>query len=108
MGARDALGIATTYVRTERLADHLAATRQERFRDGRAIAVPVTVAWGERERLIPPGARHRDELPAHTRYVTLPGCGHLALWDDPQLVARTILEGTPAIEIRGVGRRSTP
>jgi len=55
--------------------------------------VPVTIAWGEKERLIPMKARMRDELPPHTRFVDLPGCGHLPMWDDPDLVARTILEG---------------
>jgi len=54
----------------------------------------VTVVWGQRERLIPPKARRRDQLPAHTRFIELPGCGHLPTWDDPELVARTILDST--------------
>jgi pimeloyl-ACP methyl ester carboxylesterase len=54
----------------------------------------VTVAWGERERWIPAKARRRDELPGQTRWVELSGCGHLPMWDDPDLIARTILEGT--------------
>ena len=57
------------------------------------IDVPVTVAFGERERLIPKSGRLRDELPAHTRWIELGGCGHVPTWDDPALVARTILEG---------------
>jgi pimeloyl-ACP methyl ester carboxylesterase len=85
--------MASTYARTSTFDEHLAATRRERFRDGRGIEVPVTIAWGERERLIPMKARRRDELPPHTRFVDLPGCGHLPMWDDPDLVARTILDG---------------
>ena len=53
----------------------------------------VTIAWGEKDRLLPKKARLLDELPPQTREVTLPGCGHLPMWDDPELVARTILDG---------------
>jgi|SRR5215211_5224004 len=94
MPAEAAIEVAQTYARTPGFSAHLAATRRERFRGGHDIDVPVTVAWGERERLIPPKARLRDELPAHTRWVELPGCGHLPMWDDPELIARTILEGS--------------
>jgi pimeloyl-ACP methyl ester carboxylesterase len=94
LAPEDAIKIVDAYLHTRGFARHLAATRHERFRDGGAIHVPVTVAWGERERLIAPSSRGREELPAHTRYLTLPGCGHLAMWDDPQLVADTILKGT--------------
>ena len=92
--ANDAIELAMTFARTPTFASHLAATRRERFRDGRGISVPVTIAWGDTERLIPAKARRRDELPAHTRFVTLSGCGHTPMWDDPPLVARTILEGS--------------
>jgi pimeloyl-ACP methyl ester carboxylesterase len=88
-----AIEMAATYARTPTFGAHLAATRRARFRDGHDIGVPVTIAWGDKERLIPAKARLRDELPEHTRFVTLPGCGHTPMWDDPDLVARTILEG---------------
>lgn len=91
MPADAAIEMATTFARTPSFKAHLAATRRERFRDGHDIDVPVTVAWGDKERLIPAKARLRDELPAHTNFVTLPGCGHSPMWDDPDLVARTIL-----------------
>jgi pimeloyl-ACP methyl ester carboxylesterase len=84
--------LAQTYARTPGFTAHLKATHRERFRDGQGIEVPVTVVWGERERLIPAKARRRDELPPHARLVELPGCGHLPTWDDPELVARTILD----------------
>ena len=97
-----AIEIVSTYIRTPTFQQHLAATRSERFHDGAAIHVPVTVAWGERERLIPERARLREELPAHTRYMTLPECGHLPMWDNPKLVAEMILDGT------GSARMSDP
>jgi pimeloyl-ACP methyl ester carboxylesterase len=88
-----AIEMAATYARTPTFDTHLAATRRERFRDGQGIEVTVTVAWGDKERLIPAKARLRDELPAHARIITLPQCGHVPMWDDPELVARTILDG---------------
>jgi pimeloyl-ACP methyl ester carboxylesterase len=55
---------------------------------------PTTIAWGERDRLLiysrqAPRARRR--LPA-ARHVTLRGCGHVPMWDDPEQVAAAILE----------------
>src|SRR5918994_6945243 len=93
MPAEAAVEMATTYARTPGFRAHLAATRRERFRDGQAIDVPVVIAWGDKDRLIPAKARRRDELPPHARFVTLPGCGHSPMWDDPELVAATILDG---------------
>ena len=88
-----AVEMAVTYAQTPSFKQHLSATRRERFQGGRDIDVPVTVAWGEKDRLIPGKARRRDELPPHARVLTLVGCGHLPMWDDPQLVAETILDG---------------
>jgi len=54
--------------------------------------VPVTIAWGEHDRLVGPP---REECrPAGARFVVLPDVGHTPMWDDPELVARTILEGS--------------
>jgi pimeloyl-ACP methyl ester carboxylesterase len=89
----DAVELAQDFARTPGFDEHLASTRRERFRDGREIDVPVTIAWGEKERLIPRKARRTDELPTQTRVIILPGCGHSPMWDDPQLVAATILGG---------------
>lgn len=54
---------------------------------------PVTVAWGEHDRLLPPHqARRAAAALPQARHVTLTGCGHLPTWDDPDQVARVILE----------------
>jgi pimeloyl-ACP methyl ester carboxylesterase len=52
----------------------------------------VTIAWAEKDRLLLPrqAERARRALP-WARHVTLFGCGHVPTWDDPGLVARTIL-----------------
>jgi pimeloyl-ACP methyl ester carboxylesterase len=52
------------------------------------------VAFGTEDRMLRPrGYRIPDEMPQHTRWVSLPGCGHVPMWDDPALIARTILDG---------------
>jgi pimeloyl-ACP methyl ester carboxylesterase len=54
--------------------------------------VPVTIAWGELDRLVGPPKPARR--PAGARFLTLPGVGHTPTWDDPEIVARTLLEGS--------------
>jgi len=54
--------------------------------------IPVTLAWGERDRLVAPPRPERR--PAGARFLVLPGVGHTPTWDDPELVARTLLEGS--------------
>jgi pimeloyl-ACP methyl ester carboxylesterase len=74
---------------------------RSRFVGGQVITVPVTIAFGSHDRMVPQcNSQLRDELPAHTRWVTLPNCGHVPMWDNPDLVARTILDG--------MGRRHVP
>ena len=77
------------------------ARRGYAFENGRDLDIPITVAFGTKDRMLRPrGYRLPDELPLHTRWVTLPGCGHTPMWDDPELIARTILDG---IDIRSEG-----
>jgi pimeloyl-ACP methyl ester carboxylesterase len=56
-------------------------------------AVPVTIAWGDRDLVLPyrQAARARRVLPA-ARHVRLPGCGHLPFADDPATCARLLLD----------------
>ncbi|MFI5837759.1 alpha/beta fold hydrolase [Micromonospora sp. NPDC051300] len=62
-----------------------------------APTVPVTVAWGTRDRILPyrQAALARARLPA-ARHLDLPGCGHVPMHDDPELVASVILGTTGA------------
>jgi pimeloyl-ACP methyl ester carboxylesterase len=93
----EAIDIVETYATAPGFDAHLAATRRGRFTGGKEIDVPVTIAFGERDRLLSKRkARSRDELPEAARWIELEGCGHVPTWDDPELVARTILEGTSA------------
>ncbi|MFJ8976607.1 alpha/beta fold hydrolase [Streptomyces sp. NPDC102282] len=55
--------------------------------------IPVTVAWGVKDRLLPrrQGVRAKQVIPG-ARLVRLPGCGHVPMNDDPAAVARVILD----------------
>ncbi|MFJ8074029.1 alpha/beta fold hydrolase [Streptomyces sp. NPDC096176] len=57
--------------------------------------VPVTIAWGSRDRLLlrRQGVRAKHIIP-RARLVRLPGCGHVPMSDDPALVARVVLDGS--------------
>jgi pimeloyl-ACP methyl ester carboxylesterase len=63
-------------------------------------AVPVTVAWGAKDRILPPhqAERARELLP-EARHVALPSCGHVPMTDDPDLVADLILQTTRLVTI---------
>lgn len=65
----------------------------DRFTGGERIAVPVTVAWGERDRLLLPRQARRAQRAIPTaRVITLEGCGHVPTYDDPERVAGVVLE----------------
>ncbi len=59
------------------------------FVDGGAIEVPVTIAWGTRDRLLWPWQADRAvaAIPL-ARKVVLRGCGHVPTYDDP---AQTVM-----------------
>ena len=66
------------------------AMRAGRFTRLGEIDVPVTLAWPDHDRLV----RRPRSLPDGVRSVVLRGCGHLPTWDDPEQVARVLLEGS--------------
>ena len=58
------------------------------------IACPVLLATPQFDRVLPPerhASRLRREIPG-VEPVVLAGCGHVPMWDDTQLVVRTIVE----------------
>ncbi|MGW2840923.1 alpha/beta fold hydrolase [Streptomyces sp. NPDC001493] len=70
----------------------LAAGRNTSFTSD-VPGIPVTVAWGSRDVLLPrrQGVRAKRAMPG-ARLVRLPGCGHVPMNDDPALVSRVILD----------------
>jgi pimeloyl-ACP methyl ester carboxylesterase len=57
--------------------------------------VPVTIGWGTSDRLLPfrQAMAAKAWLP-EARLVRLPGCGHVPMTDDPDLVADVLLRGS--------------
>lgn len=93
---RDAAGFGPT----------LAAGRGPGVRFTRDVpGVPVTVAWGSRDRLLLPrqGVRAKRTMPG-ARLVRLNGCGHVPMNDDPAMVARVVLDSVARAAPPG-GRR---
>jgi pimeloyl-ACP methyl ester carboxylesterase len=75
-----------------------AAFSTHRFHDADELrGVPVTIAWGPRDRLLLPrqAGRARRMLP-WARHVTLEGCGHVPFTDDEEQSARVVLAGAAA------------
>ncbi|MFJ6783716.1 alpha/beta fold hydrolase [Streptomyces yangpuensis] len=72
--------------------DTLAAGGSVRFTHD-VPGLPVTIAWGTRDRLLlrRQGVRAKHTVPG-ARLVRLPGCGHVPMSDDPALVARVVLD----------------
>jgi alpha-beta hydrolase superfamily lysophospholipase len=66
-------------------------------------AYPIRIAWGERDRTLPFKHYGRPFLDAahDAEHVTLPGVGHVPMYDDPVIVARTILEVTQRVDDHG-------
>jgi pimeloyl-ACP methyl ester carboxylesterase len=73
----------------------LPAVVNDNFKPAGRLPVPVTVAWGEKDFLLPrwQARRAARALPG-ARVFTLPGCGHLTPYDDPERVAQVLIEGS--------------
>ncbi|MDZ7918184.1 MAG: alpha/beta fold hydrolase [Rhodococcus sp. (in: high G+C Gram-positive bacteria)] len=58
---------------------------RNRRQSGSLDDIPVTVAWGNLDAVLPPRrqARAARELLPSARHIRLPGCGHLPFSDDP-------------------------
>ncbi|MFG1709045.1 alpha/beta fold hydrolase [Nonomuraea sp. M3C6] len=55
---------------------------------------PITIAWGEHDRLLLRRQAVRAARWSGQRVKLLKGCGHVPMSDDPELVARVILESS--------------
>jgi pimeloyl-ACP methyl ester carboxylesterase len=81
---RAAWRMVSSYARATAYEATSAAMRAGAFTGAAALSVPVTLAFGERDRLIRPtrldGARS----------LLLPDCGHIPMWDDPDRVTQVL------------------
>jgi pimeloyl-ACP methyl ester carboxylesterase len=81
-----AIRMVDSYARATAYEATNAAMRETHFTDPDQIRVPLTVAFGELDRLIRPV---RLDVPG-ARTLMLPGCGHIPMWDAPELVVEVI------------------
>jgi pimeloyl-ACP methyl ester carboxylesterase len=58
------------------------------------VGVPTTIAWGELDRLV--GPPRPERRPPNSRFIKLEDCGHTPNWDEPELIARVLLEASAA------------
>jgi len=91
MPARDAVTVVNDLAAATRFEDTFACTG--RPFSGREIAAPVTVAFGDRDCILPKESRRREALPTHTRWIARRKWGHVPMWIDPVGVAQLILDG---------------
>jgi pimeloyl-ACP methyl ester carboxylesterase len=82
----EALDIVRAYATAPGYPATNLAMRRTWFQGAEGIDVPVTLAWGEHDRLVRPPL----VPPPGWRTLLLPDCGHLPMWDDPELVVRVI------------------
>lgn len=91
-----AIGDARSFLRSKDAVDQILATRLD-FTDAAAIPadVPVTIAWGEKDRLLPVSQARvaKRHLPNAT-FLPLRDCGHVPMTDDPEAVATILLDGS--------------
>ena len=79
--------LVRSYVTSSGYESASVAMRAEVFSDFEDVRVPVTLAWGELDKLV---RRPRETVP-DWRTIVLQGCGHIPTWDDPSQVARALL-----------------
>ncbi len=66
-------------------------------------AIPVTIAWGDRDWiLLPYQARLAARRLPQASHVSLSGCGHVPMADDPERVADVLLVGSRPVVATGV------
>lgn len=96
-----ALDAAVAQVRAVGFDAALAGVHHRAFDRAAAIDadVPVTVVFGDRDRLLPgPRFQRRDRAPGHARWVVLWRCGHVPMWDVPVLTTRLIRDTAGAAD----------
>lgn len=70
----------------------------EPFTDEVPVDVPVTIAWGARDLVLPSwqAAVAREHLP-HAEHIMMRGVGHVPMYDDPEFVAQVLLRGSERV-----------
>jgi len=97
-----ALGDMTAFLAATRTTNKILAAAIP-FTGTVPAGIPVTIAWGTNDRLLPPRqAMVAKERIPQAKLVPLPGCGHVPMTDNPRLVADVLLRGSRvALQIGG-------
>lgn len=92
LSAEEAVETVTRFAGSPGFDATAEALHEGHFTGGRDVRAPATVAWGDRDKLLLPrqAERARKAIP-QARHVSLPGCGHIPMVDDPETTARAIL-----------------
>jgi pimeloyl-ACP methyl ester carboxylesterase len=95
--AEEVMDAAASGRKAPGFVDALAYGLDYRFGDpGTLREIPVTIAWGRRDVLLPywfQAPRSRRTLP-WARHLSLPRCGHVPFYDEPELCSTVLLEGS--------------
>ncbi|HET6831073.1 MAG TPA: alpha/beta fold hydrolase [Solirubrobacterales bacterium] len=59
------------------------------------VTVPTTIVWGELDRLV--AAPRPERRPPGSRFLQIEGIGHTPNWDEPELVARLLLDASSPV-----------
>jgi pimeloyl-ACP methyl ester carboxylesterase len=102
VSAADARLLVNGYLDSVAYSDANREMRTAVFEHEGRVHVPVTIIWGQRDRVV--GRPSRTRRPPGARYLEMPGWGHVPMWDDPEGVARLLLEATRLTAEQGNAR----
>jgi pimeloyl-ACP methyl ester carboxylesterase len=102
VSATDARLLVEGYLDSAGYRDASREMRAAVFEHEGRITVPVTIAWGDRDRVV--GRPSRSRRPPNARYLEIPGWGHIPMWDDPDGVAELLLDASAASSARSAAR----
>ncbi len=88
----EAAAMARGYIGSELYTEADRAMRAGVFEHRDLIEVPITIAWGAEDVVV--GRPSRTRRPPEARYLEMAGWGHTPTWDDPEGVAKLILESS--------------
>jgi pimeloyl-ACP methyl ester carboxylesterase len=67
--------------------------------EGPVPDLPVTIAWAEHDRILArPRVADLRRMCPQAELLVLRGCGHVPMSDDPELVAKVLLDGSAAVD----------